>query len=277
MWNNIIHYYYDYYAWGTEHIKFTTDTIIDSFTYKKVERSLDENQQNWLSYGYIRENEAKQIFYKIAPADTERLLYDLNALVNDSIKVYTLNTSVNNYIGLQPYSYIVSSIDSILIGQSYLKRINLSPQSKKNAEEYFEQWIDSIGSLGGMLHHKTTYCGCDYYALLCFYDDGIMKYNNPSYPSCYITTVGINESFEPLPTISIYPNPIIDKSTLEIQGVEESNSILISMYNVMGNEVYANIGGKKRTICKNNLLSGIYCYRIIFNNVILKTGKIIIN
>ena len=82
MWNNIIHYYYDYYAWGTEHIKFTTDTIIDSFTYKKVERSLDENQQNWLSYGYIRENEAKQIFYKIAPADTERLLYDLNALVN---------------------------------------------------------------------------------------------------------------------------------------------------------------------------------------------------
>jgi hypothetical protein len=273
LWNNIIHYYDNYWHWGTENIKFTTDTIINSLTYKKVERSLDENQQNWFSYGYIRENTNKQVFYKINAPDTERLLYDLHLQQNDSVIAYTLNT-LYPWKGLQPVMYRVVNIDSTIIGQTYRKRLNLAPASD-TVDDVVEMWIDSTGSMSGMLHNFGFYCGCDYYSLLCFTENGILKYHDSNYSSCYILT-GINESVVK-PTIIIYPNPMMDVPTLEINNFNEYISISISLYNLSGNEVLKSTDQKLIKIYKNNLPSGIYFYRITSNNIKLETGKIIIN
>jgi hypothetical protein len=275
LWDNLINYYaFPPPVIGTEHIKFTLDTVINSITYKKVERSLDEVQMDWSNYGYIREDSNKQIFYKINPIDTERMLYDLNVQLYDTILVYGLITSVNNYRELLPMTFYVTNIDSVLIDQSYRKRINLT--IPEDTTFVFEQWIDSIGSTGGMLHNKYIYVGCDYYSLLCFFEDGILKFHDPNYESCYYIS-GVVERTTLTPTVAVFPNPISDFSILEINGIEETNSISICLYNLLGKEIYHSTGGKRMRISNNNFPPGIYFYDITFNNRVVGTGKIIIN
>jgi hypothetical protein len=274
LWNNIIHYYDNYWNWGTETIKFTTDTTINSLTYKKVERSLDENQQNWSLYGYIRENQNKQVFYKISPQDTERLLYDLNVQIHDTIDVYGIYTLYNS-AQLNSMRYYVSNIDSMLIGQTYRKRINLTiPYNATKTS--LEEWIDSTGPMGGILHNQYVYGGCDYYTLLCFTEDGILKFHNPSYPSCYVLT-DINDKNRIDPIVLIYPNPITDISILEIKNVENFNSISICIYDLFGKVILSKSDEIRIILNSNDLPSGIYLYNLTINKTTHKRGKIIIN
>lgn len=262
-WYNFINYYaFPPPVTGTEHIKFTVDTLINSLSYKKVERSLDENQNDWSSYGFIRENSNKQIFYKINPQDTDRLLYDLNVQKYDTVIVYGLNTSYTNK-NLDSMRFYVYNIDSTLIGQFYRKRINLTLPD--DTTSIFEQWIDSIGSLGGILHNRYLYVGCDYYSLQCFFEDGILKYHDPNYSGCtYISEIYDNTALTP--TVTISPNPVSDVSTLELNDIENYTSISISFYNLFGKEVYRGICGKRMKIFKNNFSSGMYFYSITVIN-----------
>lgn len=276
LWDNIIYYYlFPYPIIGTEHIKFTDDTVINSLTYKKVERSLDEAQMDWSPYGYIRENASKQIFYKIFPLDTERVLYDLNVQLHDTVLVYGLITSVNNYRDLVPMTFYVNLIDSVIIGQIYHKRINLGSYFIDSLS-IWEQWIDSTGSMGGMLHNRDGLVGCDSYSLVCYFEDEILKFHDPTYTSCYNSTA-INEKDDLTPIVTISPNPITDVSTLNVNGIEDVNSISIRFYNLLGKEVLCKYGKKRIEIYKNDISSGIYFYCLTFNHKNLKTGKIIIN
>ncbi|TRZ52402.1 T9SS C-terminal target domain-containing protein [bacterium] len=275
LWSNFIHYYIlPGPVIGTENIKFTNDTVINSTIYKKVERSLDELQQNWISYGYIRENFDKQVFYKINPLDTERLLYDLNVQPHETILVYGLITSVNNYRELDSMRFYVRNIDSILIGQSYYKRLNLA--LPEDTTSIFEQWVDSIGSTGGMLHNKYIYVGCDYYSLLCYFEDGILKYHDPAYPNCFYIT-NVTEQTTLNPTIRIFPNPFSESSNIEIYGPDINSKVTVNLYNSLGYLVYSNTGGTRITLFKGNLPAGIYFYHLSIEERTIGTGKILIN
>jgi hypothetical protein len=275
LWYNFINYYTTggIPLTGVEHIKFTIDTLINSLTYKKVEKNLDENQGTWSSYGFIRENSNKQVFYKINAQDTERLLYNLNVQAHNTISVYSLGTCYASK-NLDSMSFYVRAIDSIYIGSSYHKRINLTIPG--DTLTVFEQWIDSIGSLGGILHNKYFYVGADNYSLQCFFEDGALQFHDPNYSSCtYISA--INETKTSTPTVSVFPNPVTDISTLEINGIENYNDIYISIYNIMGKQIFNSVGIERIQIFKRDLPSGIYFYCINLGNSIISKGKIIIN
>jgi len=272
LWGNLIHFYTN--TFGTEHIKFTTDTVINSITYKQVERALDENQLTWSFYGYIREDSDKKIYYKINAAGTERLLYDLNVQLHSTIFVYDLSTFYNTKT-LDSMTYYVKDIDSTIIGSTYHKRINLSLRWF-DTTYIVEQWIDSVGSMAGMLHNHNLLLGNDYYSLLCFTENGILEYQDLTYSSCYVTT-GLNEKTEMDPTVTIFPNPMNGFSFLDITGINDYNLISIHLYNLSGKEVLCKNGEKRIQIYKNDFSSGIYFYSVTFNNKVIKNGKIIIN
>lgn len=109
----------------TEKIKFTTDTTINLVTYKVVERTLDKNQLNWNSYGFIREDANKRVYYKLNASDPEKLLYNLTLALDDSILAFGVHT-FNNTVYLDSAMYHITTVDSILIGSTYQKRLHLS-------------------------------------------------------------------------------------------------------------------------------------------------------
>ena len=153
----------------TEYIKFTSDTMIDGLTYKMVERSTDEYQMYWYSYGFIREDSDKKVFYKLNVAEPERLFYDFNLQLNDTITAWSVVTFQWTYwIGVESQLYRVNAIDSILIGDTYRKQIHLGFDTCTSCDD--EQWIDSTGNLGGILHAGSKWglvtMAMDYYVFL---------------------------------------------------------------------------------------------------------------
>jgi len=276
LWYNIIYKYtHPYPTIGTEIIKFSYDTIINSLTYKKVERSLDESQMEWFSYGYIRENSSKQIFYKYYPLETERLLYNLNVQLHDTILVYNLRTYLGEYLEMEPMTLYVNLIDSVLIGERYQKRINLGGYPDDSLT-IWSQWTDSTGSMGGMLHNRDREIILDAYSLVCYFEDGILKFHDTTYQSCYNPT-DIYEKQNLIPLVTIYPNPITCASILTVTGLEDIYSLSIRFYNLLGKEVLYRDGEKRIEINKNDFPSGIYFYCLTINHKNFKAGKIIIN
>jgi hypothetical protein len=273
QWNNFINYYNG--GWppvdGYEYIKFTTDTVINSLTYKNVKR-INENQMYWLPYGFIRENDSNQVFYKINAVDPERLLYDMNVQSHQTILVYGLGTSFN-YENLDSMRFYIRNIDSILIDQSYHRRINLA--LPEDTAHVLEQWIDSIGSMGGMLHNQYYYVGGDKFTLQCFFENGILTYHDPNYANCVYFT-GTDEKTDFAPTFSVFPNPISDIAILAINGAEEKKSISVCFFNLLGKMVYQSSGADRITLSKNNFKPGIYFFTITFSKVVIGSGKIII-
>lgn len=275
LWSNYINYYaFPGPVIGTENIRFTNDTVINSIVYKKVERSLDELQQNWVSYGYIREDSDKQVFYKINPLDPEQLLYDLNVQPHETILVYGLITSLNNYRELDSMRFYVRNIDSVFLGQSYYKRINLTMAEDTTA--IIEQWIDSIGSTCGMLHNKYLYVGCDYYFLLCCFADGIIKYHDPEHSDCFYIT-NVTEPTTLNRAIRIFPNPFSESAIIDISGPEISNTVTLNLYNSHGNLVSSQSGGTRLRLLKGKLPAGIYFFRLSTEEGNMGTGKVVIN
>jgi len=274
QWGNFINYYSPnpIPITGTEHIKFTTDTLINSITYKNVKRSSTENQINWSPYGFIRENESKQVFYKINAGGPERLLYDMNVQSHQTILVYGLVTSYT-YENLDSMRFYIRNIDSILIDQSYHRRINLTLPG--DTAQVFEQWIDSIGSLGGMLHNQYYYVGGDHFSLQCFFENGVLKYHDPNYDNCVYFT-GTDEKTDFAPTFSVFPNPISDIAILAIKGAEEKESISVCFFNLLGKEVYRSSGEDRITLSKSDFKPGIYFFKISFSKGVIGSGKIIV-
>ena len=273
QWYNFINYYaFPGPVLGEEHLRFSADTVINSLTYKKVERSLDSDPLLWSSYGFIREDPNKKVFYKMYASESERLLYDLNAGVHDTILVYGLITSYEN-MNLDSMSFFVRNIDSTLVGQVYRKRINLA--LAVDTGSVFEQWVDSIGSLGGMLHNKYTLVGCDYYKLQCYFENGVLMYHDPGYPSCtYIS--GVSETAASALTVTIFPNPVSDVSTMIVKGIEDNTPVSVTLYNSYGKEVYRAACGNRLKLCKNSFTGGMYFYSISNAGKLIKSGKILI-
>ena len=275
QWGNFINYYSPepIPITGTEHIKFTTDTLINSLMYKNVKRASSENQITWSPYGFIRESAGKQVFYKMNSGDPERLLYDMNVQAHQTILVYGLVTSYT-YENLDSIRFYVRNTDSVLIDQSYHKRINLTfPGDTANV---FEQWIDSIGSLGGMLHNQHQYVGGDRFSLQCFFENGVLQYHDPNYDNCLYFT-GIDNMTVATTTVKIYPDPVTDVSTLEITGLKETNSITICFYNLAGKAVYRSSGLTSIKISRKNFIPGIYFFSVTSGKGVIGSGKIIIN
>ena len=272
-WSNLKSNYWNPNNLTTENFKFTMDTTIDNLVYKKVERSIDENQQNWSFYGFIREDSIKRVFYKLNASEQEYLFYNFTIQLYETITAYGINT-FENYLYIQPQIYFVISVDSVLIGETFRKRINLG--IPEDSTFVFEKWIDSTGNIGGLLHNNEMLVGRDSYSLLCYSEDGIVKYHHPNYDSCYVLT-GLDIKNGAEMKVRIFPNPIIERSTLVVENSNRTAKMQIDFYDLMGRKVYSKIFQNELQLTRNEFQPGIYFYKIVEIFGYNLMGKILVN
>lgn len=100
--------------------------------------------------------------------------------------------------------------------------------------------------------------------------------NELSAYGCWLSTDDLNVSNA---EVFVYPNPFTEKSTLEIfsQDSRKIKDFEIKIYDLFGREIkkYA-IQNQKTEILREDLLSGIYFYRVSNANQIISSGKLII-
>ncbi len=76
--------------------------------------------------------------------------------------------------------------------------------------------------------------------------------------------------------VTIFPNPFSTSISIMINDESEINTAELWIYNVLGEEVlFTTVAKKITTLETNNFSSGMYFFKIINNNTILQSGKLI--
>lgn len=76
--------------------------------------------------------------------------------------------------------------------------------------------------------------------------------------------------------VTIYPNPFSGSMAVVMNGVFEVNNTYISIYNMLGQEVMrSSITNQTTNLETSNLISGIYFYRVVSNEKVIQSGKLI--
>ena len=270
IWDSLIFYYWPQH-YGTEKIIFISDTILGGLHYKKVIRSLEEYPAYWSFYGFIREDSAKRVFYRISGNEQDKMIYSMNIELFDTVNVYSLINFENNLF--YNMNYFIDSIDSIMIGNSYKKRYHMAIVEVPYG---LTEWIDGIGGTSGMLHNWDGSVGGDNYLLLCYTENDTLKYMDPFFNSCYVAT-GLENKIDKNIDVNIFHDPVNDVSTIKIIGLENGNGVKIDLFNSIGKKIKTKTNITEIQISHNELPSGIYLYCIYRNSEKIGSGKFLIN
>ena len=169
--------------------------------------------------------------------NSEELLYDFDLDVGDTV----LNSNNENEI--------VSSIDSLRVGNTYRKKFNLSGHNMF--------LIEGIGHTNGFIEPMGPIFDCSY-TLICY------AANDTTYFPDFEAECNYNLSIKEEPItnkLSIYPNPVASELTIE----SEKHLEKITLYSVLGNKIRTIIPERKQmtTINIENLSVGTYLVHII--------------
>ncbi|MCK4664564.1 MAG: T9SS type A sorting domain-containing protein [Bacteroidales bacterium] len=270
QWSTVIH---RLPSWTiiTETIKLEQDTVIDSNSYKKVFRSTDEFLTNWLEYCYIRETVEKKVYFRTDTSTQEYLLYDFGANVNDTVFVAGITSYGDNWY-LRTIPFIVSKIDSILIGDKYRRQFNMNIICDSLNYEIY-QWVEGVGSINGILHYTDGTVGDDSFELLCFSENDTVKYQNSSYSSCYYEWTSIKDISNNL-NVSVYPNPVTSISILTIERHSQNEVLILEIYDITGRKIISERIERKFKINRAEFKSGLYLYKISGKSGLMEIGKI---
>lgn len=267
IWSHVVCMYnenFELVNCSTDYTKFTEDTLIDGYLYKKVMRSYDSIMMTWTNNGYIREDIInKKIFYKPSIEINEKLLYDFNVNIGDSICVYP-----------QPENcepFIVDSIDTIFIAGKLRKRI--IPEFHLN---YTAVWIEGFGSLLGVLQSGYyNYFGA-LHSLLCYIDNDTIKFVNPDFNTCYYHPLIIND-FEKSKNFSIFSNPVTNESVIKFYKPDYKYLVIYDIYGKKIKEFLIDKSMDHIKIRNADFASGIYLIKLITDYNNMETGKFIVN
>jgi hypothetical protein len=272
-WSTVIHRLPSYTI-ITESIKFGADTTIDFVNYKKVCRSTDESQNIWEDYGFIRETVDKKVYYRTDSTD-EVLLYDFGLELNDIVEVYGIGSYGNTY-SLSPMTFMLTQIDSVFLGGEHRKQFHLNPVSQYDTlQTPSDFWIEGIGSKSGILHWDAFLVGGDSFQLLCYFENDLQVYQNPSYTSCYYFWTGIDDkTFKE--NLRIYPNPMTNTSTIFIENHVPGKTYTLEIFDLLGRRVCEHNINDSVVINRNDFKSGLYVFKVNCNGETLITEKIMI-
>ena len=79
-------------------------------------------------------------------------------------------------------------------------------------------------------------------------------------------------------SVSIAPNPFNSFATITLSDASKTNNYNVKIYNVLGSEVIqSNLTKQLTTLNTSNLHSGIYFYKVMENNKVVQSGKLISN
>lgn len=248
------------------------DTLINSIVYHKV-YMLNDTVYPIIPGQYcgaIREDNSKRIFaigcdcaYP-GSGENEVILYDFSKAIGDTVFV--------GIEGIGPEWYlIINHIDSLLIDNTFRKTFHFTSN-----QEYF--WIEGIGSTRGLFSPIVAQpTGFQKWKLICFNQEGVNKYLNPAFNSCFPTLTGIYAVVEQNGQLQIYPHPVTDISVIDLSNAKSKYQYL-EFYNLVGQKIdQININGRKQIhINRVNYKPGLYIYRIISQDNKSIIGKLII-
>lgn len=248
-------YYYDYY--------FDGDTIINGSSHKKLFRSpvLIMRQGGgppcyawpWATFsgymGALRDDSlSDKSFFVFPDQNNDTLLFDYNLEVNDTIKGFISENCLMK----------IASIDSVLIDAQYRKKWNFDTCNEGSG--YF---IQGIGSDNGLIEWLNS-SGFNFTHLICVKDSsGILIETgfNSAIGCQLVTTVEeiSNASFK----VEIFPNPFYEQTTLRLD--KPLKSAVLEIYNAYGQKVKQidNLTGQAIILHRDNLISGLYFFRLI--------------
>ena len=206
------------------------DTIINSLIYHKIYMLEDTVFPLELDQycGAIREDEQKKIHFVACyccvgpfPPDQDLILYDFSKNAGDTVFV--------GFDGIGPIGYyIIDYTDSILIDSTYRKTFHFVDY------DYFEYWIEGIGSTRGLFSPITPdFFGHYLWELVCFNQEGIVKYLNPDYDSCFPIITNVYEENAPPIQLQVIPNPVMGIGSLDLS-MTNLEFTKLSIYNAQG-------------------------------------------
>ncbi|MCK9401570.1 MAG: hypothetical protein M0Q51_16465 [Bacteroidales bacterium] len=207
------------------------DTSFNSTWYKKV-YLLNDTVYPLVLGQYccaIREDSLKRIYaidcqccFQPLSGEEEVILYDFSKSVGDTVLVGLDGTDpLGGY-------YVIDYIDSVLIDGNYRKTYHFVDY------DYLEYWIEGIGSTRGLFSPLTPVTtGSLKWELICFNQDGIVKYLNPVYNSCFPILTEINERETVIDPIKLCPNPVSDVSILDLS-LSNQDFTILEIYDALG-------------------------------------------
>jgi len=244
------------------------DTILGVNNYSKIYQlgsywvnDCSQFVYSWDNYiGAIRQDTIQKKVFSFSNLSSDTLLYDFNLSIGDTLSPSLINDTSS-------FKNFVSSIDSILIGNSYRKRFWISTSFAPN----YAALIEGIGSTLGLFNQLIPpfEWGC---GLSCFSQNGMTLFPDTN---TICQPVGIIE-YQKNMSLKIAPNPFNNVCIIQTDKVFDNSTLIV--YNSYGQIVkqIKNISGQSITLHRDNLPSGIYFLQLTQDNEILTTDKIII-
>ena len=240
------------------------DTVINNITYHKMIKSGSIHQHcaysnyvnswNYFSYyvGAIRQDTALRKVYFANPSTTSEIVfYDFSANVGDTLSMFDMCT-------------VVTSIDSILIGNNYRKRFNFGSSGYSA--------IEGIGTTTGFFE---PVCPFEYFGtLVCFAQDGHTLYPDTTTNCNLITSTPEKKVLSS--GLELVPNPFSSQAILTADHVMH-NGILI-VINSMGQATVqtTDINGTSFSFDASTLAVGIYLLQLVENGEVVGMTRAVI-
>lgn len=240
------------------------DTVINERIYSKIYVTNDSVfiLDNSLYYCALRDSMGRWNIIKNGNSN-ENILYDFTLLKGDSLIVY------NAF--MDSVKVFINSIDSVLIGEEYKKRMGIGETPNDYVWEY---WIEDIGSTNGLIYPGTFIMDYGYNLRCTSFNGSLFKvFANDGLCGCYRTAV-YNRNHEN--NIKIYPNPADD--LLKIEMHKELKNCIVNIYEITGKLVFElEMNNSESEIELTSLSSGIYFILILNDNFIVMKDLIIVN
>jgi len=260
----------DYPTWTvTKKVTINGTFEVNGITYKQI-----YNNEN--PSCLLREEDG--IVYKYFPDENEeRVLFDMNFEVGDTYDIGFSNSGFNppycsgQSENLGIFIIEVFEIETIFIAGANRKVIKFLDTFWPQGGEVM-RWIEGIGTHAGLEH------GWPFQDITCWTKLSCFSTNGETYfmygaTSCDNTTLSIGDLYKD--KIILYPNPITDKSILQLPPEAEIDQLKI--YNISGKLI------KEETITTNNYIvnnmnfaSGLYFYQVSSKGKHIKTEKFIV-
>lgn len=236
------------------------DSIVDDILYKKIYKHgvvvqwwydsppVPESCNNsWTFnefYTLVRQDSSK-IFIRQWDEE-EKLLYDFNMKAGDTLPITWNQWNENT---------VVTSIDSILVGDGYRKVFHLDGTGSTKI-------IEGLGHDGGFLEPFPPILECGHF-LLCFALDGTTYFPNLG-DACDLE-VNVPEAPDQI-YLNAYPNPATNAVTVEMEGASGINEIIA--FDVAGrrsNLIFNRSDHDRLSIDLSPLKKGLYIIQLIDN------------
>ena len=162
----------------------------------------------------------------------------------------------------------VSSVEELVIAGQSRKVITFL---QSNSQVQF-QWLEGIGNISGfdMLWEQVDLTNGS--QLVCFTTYGVTYFFNGA-TSCDNTTLSVSENLKT--QIILYPNPVANKSILQIPSEAEIDQLRI--YNITGKLIKEEVITTNYYILNDmDFASGLYFYQVSSKGKSIKTEKFIV-